>query len=100
MRMRPTRSATNASDGGTNIFDNFADTFVNAFTKVHKPDKRFTEVREKADKLDEDLGHVEKIVARVARRESDLEADYADLAVQFRKLVPLEPGLELSLIHI
>ncbi|EGD91294.1 sorting nexin-4 [Trichophyton rubrum D6] len=97
MRMRPTRSATNASDGGTNIFDNFADTFVNAFTKVHKPDKRFTEVREKADKLDEDLGHVEKIVARVARRESDLEADYADLAVQFRKLVPLEPGLEVPL---
>lgn len=97
MRMRPTRSATNASDGGTNIFDNFADTFVNAFTKVHKPDKRFTEVREKADKLDEDLGHVEKIVARVARRESDLEADYADLAVQFRKLVPLEPELEVPL---
>ncbi|KAF3491815.1 sorting nexin family protein [Arthroderma uncinatum] len=97
MRMRPSRSSTNASDGGSNIFDNFADTFVNAFTKVHKPDKRFTEVREKADKLDEDLSHVEKIVARVARRESDLETDYAELAMQFRKLVPLEPELEVPL---
>ncbi|KAK2867912.1 intercellular trafficking and secretion [Arthroderma sp. PD_2] len=97
MRMRPSRSSTNASDGGSNIFDNFADTFVNAFTKVHKPDKRFTEVREKADKLDEDLSHVEKIVARVARRESDLETDYAELAMQFRKLVPLEPDLEVPL---
>ncbi|KAM5431944.1 intercellular trafficking and secretion [Microsporum canis] len=97
MRMRPSRSATHNSDGGSNIFDNFADTFVNAFTKVHKPDKRFTEVREKADKLDEDLSHVEKIVARVARRESDLEADYAELAMQFRKLVPLEPELEVPL---
>ena len=51
-------------------------------------------MREKADKLDEDLGHVEKIVARVVRREADLEADYADLSVQFMRLVHLEPGVE------
>lgn len=99
MRLRPARSSTSASDGAgpTGIFDNFADTFVNAFTKVHKPDKRFIEVREKADKLDEDLTHVEKIVARVARREADLETDYSDLATQFRKLVLLEPNVEMPL---
>ncbi|KAL8642032.1 MAG: hypothetical protein Q9228_001226, partial [Teloschistes exilis] len=81
-------------DQGNSVFDNFTDTFVNAFSKVHKPDKRFIEVREKADKLDEDLGHVEKIVARVARREADLEADYMDLSTQFLKLVTLEPEVE------
>lgn len=100
MRMRPGRSSTNASDsstGGGGIFDSVADTFVNAFSKVHKPDKRFIEVREKADKLDEDLNHVEKIIARVARREADLETDYNELAMQFRRLVPLEPGLEAPL---
>lgn len=98
MRMRPSRTSTGGSEGGpTGIFDNFADTFVNAFTKVHKPDKRFIEVREKAEKLDEDLSHVEKVVARVARREQDLEADYNDLAMQFRKLVPLEPDIEVPL---
>ncbi|PGH20706.1 sorting nexin-4 [Polytolypa hystricis UAMH7299] len=99
MRLRPTRSSTSTSDGSgpTGIFDNFADTFVNAFTKVHKPDKRFIEVREKADKMDEDLNHVEKIVSRVARREADLETDYADLATQFRKLVLLEPDVEVPL---
>ncbi|PGH31559.1 sorting nexin-4 [[Emmonsia] crescens] len=100
MRLRPSRTSTSTSDGGggpTGIFDNFADTFVNAFTKVHKPDKRFIEVREKADKLDEDLNHVEKIVARVARRESDLETDYNELATQFRKLVMLEPDVEAPL---
>ena len=93
MRLRPSRGSS-VSEQSTSVFDNFADTFVNAFSKVHKPDKRFIEVREKADKLDEDLGHVEKIVARVARRESDLESDYADLATQFQKLVNLEPGVE------
>jgi sorting nexin-4 len=94
MRLRPGGRSTSGSDPGNSVFDNFADTFVNAFSKVHKPDKRFIEVREKSDKLDEDLGHVEKIVARVARREADLEADYADLGTQFLKLAVLEPGVE------
>ncbi|KAK1142542.1 intercellular trafficking and secretion [Aspergillus melleus] len=99
MRLRSSRNSTSTSDGSgvPGIFDNFTDTFVNAFTKVHKPDRRFIEVREKADKLDEDLSHVEKIVARVARREADLEADYNELATQFRKLVPLEPDVEVPL---
>jgi sorting nexin-4 len=99
MRLRSTRGSNTTSDsGGTpGIFDNFTDTFVNAFTKVHKADRRFIEVREKADKLDEDLNHVEKIVVRVARREADLETDYMDLATQFRKLVPLEPNIEVPL---
>jgi sorting nexin-4 len=79
------------------VFENFTDTFLNAFTKVHKPDKRFIEVRDRADKLDEDLGHVEKIVARVARRQADLETDYSDLAIQFQKLITLEQGVEQPL---
>jgi sorting nexin-4 len=44
-------------------------------------------------KLDEDLAIVSKTVARVAKRESDLETDYADLAQQFQKLSALEPGV-------
>jgi sorting nexin-4 len=71
---------------------------MNAFTKVHKPDRRFIEVKEKSDKLDEDLNHVEKVVSRVARREADLEADLKDLAEQFQKLITLEPGVE-SAVH-
>ncbi|KAF1989551.1 putative sorting nexin-4 [Aulographum hederae CBS 113979] len=99
MRNRPSRAASGTSEGGTSggVFDNFTDTFLNAFSKVHKPDQRFIEVREKADKLDEDLGHVEKIVARVARRQGDLETDYSDLAIQFQKLMMLEPGVDAEL---
>jgi sorting nexin-4 len=97
MKSRPSRGASVSDQGGGGFLDNFTDTFVNAFTKVHKPDKRFVEVREKANKLDEDLGHVEKIVARVGRRQSDLETDYADIATQFQKLITLEPGIEQPL---
>lgn len=93
MRLRPSRGSS-ASDQGNSVFENLTDTFVNAFSKLHKADKRFIEVREKSDKLDEDLGHVEKIITRVARREGDLETDYMDLSSQFMRLVNLEPGVE------
>lgn len=98
MRSRASRTSTASDQGSGGVFDNFADTFINAFTKVHKHDKRFIEVREKSDKLDEDLGHVEKVVARVARREVDLETDLRDLTEQFQKLITLEPGVE-SAVH-
>src|SRR5699024_8586064 len=71
------------------------DTFVNAFTKVHKPDRRFREVKEKADKVDEEVNHVEKSVARVARGQSDGETVYNELATQVGKLVPVEPDVEV-----
>ncbi|KAK7757031.1 intercellular trafficking and secretion [Diatrype stigma] len=95
-------SSNNGGAGGNNgggggVFDNFADTFINAFTKPHRHDRRFVEVRERADKLDEDLAHVEKVVARVAaRREADLEQDLRDLAEQFQRLVALEPGVDAA----
>lgn len=91
----PPGAAGNGSGSG-GVFDTFADSFINAFTKVHKPDRRFTEVKEKSDKLDEDLSHVEKVMVRVARREADLETDLRDLAEQFQKLIVLEPGVEAA----
>ena len=88
-----TVSPTNTSSGGGGVFENFTDTLMGAFSKVHKPDKRFISVRERADKLEDDLAQVEKIVARVGRRQTDLETDYADLATQFQKLITMEPGI-------
>lgn len=95
---RPNRGVSVTSESGSaGVFESFTDSFLNAFSKVHKADKRFIEVRERADKLDEDLSNVEKVVVRVARRQGDLEMDYSDLATQFQKLVNLEPGVEGAL---
>lgn len=98
MNSRTSRANTASSNdgGGGGVFDSLTDSFINAFSKVHKPDRRFIEVKEKSDKLDDDLTQVEKLVARVARRETDIEADYRDLAEQFQKLINLEPGVEAA----
>lgn len=91
-----TPPGTGAGGGNGGVFDTLTDSFINAFTKVHKPDRRFIEVKERSDKLDEDLAHVEKVMVRVARREADLEADLRDLAEQFQKLIVLEPGVDAA----
>lgn len=98
MQSRSSRANTGSSNegGSGGVFDTFADSFINVFTKVHKPDRRFIETQEKSDKLDGDLNQVEKLVARVARRETDIEADYRDTAEQFQKLITLEPGVEAA----
>jgi sorting nexin-4 len=89
--------SASSQDSSGGILDAFADTFINTWTKVHKPDKRFIEVLERANKLNEDLSHVEKKIASVAHKQSLLETDYSDLTQQFQKLQALEPGAEQEL---
>lgn len=93
MKSRPSRSAS-ASGEVPGVFDNLTETFINAFTKIHKVDRRFVDVREKSDKLDEDLGYIEKIVVRVTRRLDELSKDHHELGENFQKLIQLEPGIE------
>ena len=93
MTTRPSRGMS-GSEASTSVLETWTDTFLNAFSKPHKQDQRFIEVRERAEKLDDDLGIVSKTVSRVARRESSLETDYTDLATQFQKLAQLEPGVQ------
>jgi sorting nexin-4 len=97
MRARASRGMSAGEPAAPSVLETWTDSFLNAFAKAHKTDRRFVDVRERADKLDDDLSTVSKSVSRLARRESDLEADYADLATQFQKLAQLEPGVQNDL---
>ena len=94
MKSRPSRGSSNSEGGSGSVLESWTDSFLNAFSKPHKTDKRFQDVNDRASKLDDDLGTVSKTVARVAKRTSDLELDYGDLATQMQKLAALEPGVE------
>lgn len=94
MTTRPNRGMSGSDGGNHSVLESWTDSFLNAFTKPHKHDKRFQDVNDRASKLDDDLGTVSKTVARVAKRKGDLERDYGDLATQFQKLAALEPGVQ------
>jgi sorting nexin-4 len=80
-----------SSEGGVGGY--IPDVFVNAFTKLHKTDRKWIEIRERADKLDEDIGHVEKLMARIVRKEGEIGLDFAEMSAQVNKLQSLEPNL-------
>ena len=75
------------------VIEGLTDTLMGAF-KVIKTDKKFTDVRERSDKLARDLTHVEKLVYRIHRRETDLELDFSEMAQHFARLAVIEPELE------
>ena len=80
-----------SSEGGVGGY--IPDVFVNAFTKLHKTDRKWIEIREQADKLDDDIGHVEKLMARIVRKEGEIGLDYAEMSAQVNRLQSLEPNL-------
>ncbi|CCG81668.1 putative Vacuolar targeting protein Atg24 [Taphrina deformans PYCC 5710] len=91
-----TRHAT--MDGSSSMMEGLTDTLMGAFAKLGKPDKRFTDVRERAEKLSRDLSHIEKLIGRLTRRAADLDGDFGEMAQHFARLSEIEPELEKEFI--
>jgi sorting nexin-4 len=50
-----------------NVFENLSDTLLNAFSKVRKPDERFTEFKDQLDKFEENITTIEKLHAKLVK---------------------------------
>ncbi|OWZ32774.1 sorting nexin-4 [Cryptococcus neoformans] len=77
----------------TSLIDSLSDTFINAFTRVRKPDARFVEMTEELERFEEGLTGVERVVGRGKSRVDDLAADYQDMAAAYQGLGYLESGI-------
>ena len=55
-------------DSHSSLIDSLSDTFINAFSRVRKPDGRFVEMSDDLERFDEGLGGVERIVSRGKNR--------------------------------
>lgn len=53
----------------TSIIDSISDTLVNVFTKLKKPDEQFEELKEKVNKLQENLTIIDRLYARINKRQ-------------------------------
>ena len=55
-------------DSHTSLIDSLSDTFINAFSRVRKPDGRFIEMAEGIERYEEGLTSVERLVGRSRQR--------------------------------
>lgn len=46
------------------ILDTLSDTFLNAFSKVRKPDEKFEVMKDRLEKFEEGLSGVERVISR------------------------------------
>lgn len=81
------------AEGHTSVLDNMTDTFINAFTKVRKPDERFLELKEGLEKFEDGMAGVERLISKDRSRTEDLAQDYVDLAASYQGLGYLESGI-------
>ncbi|WWC68626.1 sorting nexin-4 [Kwoniella pini CBS 10737] len=80
-------------DSHSSLMDSLSDTFINAFSKVRKPDGRFVEMAEELERFEEGLTSVERLVGRGKGRVDDLSTDYQDMAAAYQGLGYLESGI-------
>ncbi|GAB5586090.1 intercellular trafficking and secretion [Umbelopsis nana] len=79
------------------VIETISDTFLNAFTKVQKPEERFVDMKENVDKLADNLNTVERLYSRISKRQQDLAQDYTMFANSIDGLSNLETGISSQL---
>ncbi|GAA5889120.1 hypothetical protein JCM5296_007171 [Sporobolomyces johnsonii] len=92
-------ASTHSDDAHSGLLDNLSDTLLNAFSKLKKPDDRFTAIRAHLDSFEEGLASIERLGARSRTRLGDLSGDYEDLAVSVQGLGYLESGITEPLMR-
>lgn len=68
------------------------DAFMNAFKTVHKQSDEFVEIKEKSDKLDQNVAKIDKIFHRVVKKNDNISEDYAKLGTNLQDLQELCSG--------
>lgn len=75
------------------LIDNVTDTFINAFARVRKPDERFLDLLSGLEKFEDNVGGIERLLAKDQKRSEDMAQDYVDLAAAYQGLGYLESGI-------
>jgi len=91
------QAATHVNDKKEGVLEGVSDTIINAFTKVKQKDDRFTAIRSNAEKLEANLNDIEKVGAKVTKRQSDLVMDFEDLNSSLTELGNVETDLRVQL---
>ncbi|KAF7728120.1 intercellular trafficking and secretion [Apophysomyces ossiformis] len=81
------------------VLESLSDTLLNAFARVKRPDERFINMKDNIDKFEESLSTVERLYARISKRQHDLQQDYASFASSIQGLSALETNITYPLLQ-
>ncbi|PHZ16855.1 uncharacterized protein RHIMIDRAFT_232305 [Rhizopus microsporus ATCC 52813] len=90
-------SARALREGQETVMDTIGDTLLNAFAKIRKPDPRFVEMKERSDRMGENLDLLQKTLLRSNKRTEDLCNDYEELTTSVQGLAEMETDYEQPL---
>ncbi|KAI8076431.1 uncharacterized protein B0P05DRAFT_545850 [Gilbertella persicaria] len=90
-------SARALREGQETMMDTIGDSLLNAFSKIRKPDPRFIEMKERSDRMEENLDMLQKTLLRTTKRTQDLSHDYEEFTVSVRELADIEPSFKPDL---
>ncbi|KAI7874555.1 hypothetical protein K492DRAFT_39829 [Lichtheimia hyalospora FSU 10163] len=79
------------------MMDTISDSLVNAFVKIRKKDERFVEMKDRVDRLQENMSLLEKTLLRTNKRTEDMAHDYKELASSMAGLAEHENRIGLPL---
>lgn len=65
-----TSTSSTSTSGSSTMFENISDALLNAFTKVKKPDEKFSEYKEAVSKFEDSLIAIEKLGQRLLKQET------------------------------
>ncbi|KAJ3314112.1 intercellular trafficking and secretion [Blyttiomyces sp. JEL0837] len=74
----------------SHVLENLSDAFLNAFSKIRKPDERFTEFKEQLDKFEDNLITLERLHAKFIKIETELELDLLEFGSHISTLATME----------
>ncbi|RCI05276.1 intercellular trafficking and secretion [Rhizopus stolonifer] len=83
-------------EGQETMMDTIGDTLLNAFTKIRKQDPRFVEMKEKSERMEENLDILQRTLSRTHRRSEELCADYEELQSSVRGLLEVEKTVSMD----
>ncbi|KAI9485525.1 MAG: hypothetical protein EXX96DRAFT_476610 [Benjaminiella poitrasii] len=90
-------SARALREGQETMIDTLGDSLLNAFSKIRKPEADFVEMKERNEKLSENLDLLQKTLLRTCKRTEELCHDYEEFTTSVRGLAAIEPSFEKDL---
>ncbi|KAI8987387.1 hypothetical protein BDF20DRAFT_910016 [Mycotypha africana] len=85
-------SARALREANETMMDTLGDSLLNAFAKIRKPDPRFLEMKERNEKLEENLDMLQRVLARTNKRTEDLLHDYEEFTSSVEGLSDIMAG--------